>query len=182
MANLVPSGNICKPPLFPSKLLLDGAAGSAEVVPLQAKGRALCHGKGVLVVVHDEMYRHTTFASTGTSGLVPFNGSRKRAKTSSAVLTPGRDIGKQTGPSPVVSSPLPAIGTQPHRVYFVPIGRRWAEGAGRSTGASALSLLSGKSRALQLRRVAQGYRRRLLALASLAGLQYEVFVRSTVLD
>ncbi|KAL6811151.1 hypothetical protein GGI42DRAFT_211188 [Trichoderma sp. SZMC 28013] len=28
--------------------------------------------KGVLVVVHDEMYRHTTFASTGTLPLVPF--------------------------------------------------------------------------------------------------------------
>lgn len=46
----------------------------------QRSTRKLCHRKlprtgqikGVLVVVHDALYRHTTFAGTGTLPLVPF--------------------------------------------------------------------------------------------------------------
>lgn len=90
---------------------------------MQAKGtKELCHGKGVLVVVHDEMYRHTTFASTGTLPLVPSDGSRMpETKHRSQITTHWVRYYWQSDNS-CLSSPLPVV-SQPHPLVLG-IGRR----------------------------------------------------------
>ncbi|KAL7790957.1 hypothetical protein V8C37DRAFT_162078 [Trichoderma ceciliae] len=50
------------------------------------QARKSCPLKGVLVVLHDEMYHHTTFASTGTLPLVPFPKWRNERNSPSIAL------------------------------------------------------------------------------------------------